>query len=300
MIETSLLGVETFVAVARAGSFAAASRDLGISPAMVGRRIEALEARYGLRLIERTTRVQRLTDAGERFLNRAETLLEAASALDEQARGESGDLSGRIRVSAPTTLGAARLPAILAQFAATHPSVAVETLLSNRRTDLVSEGFDLAIRIGELRDSSLIARRIGTYRFGIVASPDYLARHGRPETPDDLSKACAILNLNLAPRQRWPLSGPGGMTIAAEVSGPLEFDNDEAQRHAALAGAGVAYLPLDLVAADIAEGHLVRLMQQWQVVSMPIHVLYPSRKLVPRRVSALSDALAEGLRETLA
>jgi DNA-binding transcriptional LysR family regulator len=247
-----LTDIETFVSVARSGSFAGAARNLGLSPAMVGRRIQALENRHGVRLIERTTRAQRLTEMGENFLGRAETLLEAAGELDELTRSTAGSLSGRLRISGPTTLGIKRLPPILAGFTERHPYIVIEMVLSDRRVDLIADGFDLAVRIGELRDSTMVARRVGTYRFAVCASPDYLARHGTPRTPEELTSARCILNLNISPRNRWPFVGPGGGTVTVEVSGPIEIDNGEALRAAALAGGGLVYLPLDLAAEDPA------------------------------------------------
>lgn len=288
--------LETFVIVVRSGSFAAAARQLGLSPAMVGRRIQALEEQYGARLIERSTRARRLTELGERFLAQAETVLEAAAELEELTRGEPGELQGRIRVSGPTTLGIKQLAPVIACFCTEHPRVTVELSLSDRRVDLVTEGFDLAVRIGELPPSGLVARRIGTYRFAVCAAPAYLSVHGEPKTLDELKEARCILNLNLTPRNLWPFVGPGGNVITAEVEGSLQIDNGEALRAAALAGAGIAYLPLDLVEEDLAAGTLVRVLNHWRTMTLPIHSVHFSRRLVPRRVNTLIDTLAAALR----
>jgi len=168
--------LRTFLAAARTGSFAKAARQLNLSPAMVGRRIQTLEHRYGATLIERTTRNQRLTEAGLEFLTRAEAVIETTKALGEWSYG--GALSGRLRLTAPSGLGISRLPPIIARFTASHPGVVFEMSLVNRRVDLVAEGFDVAVRIGDLPSSSMVARRIGTYRFVCCASPDFLTRHG--------------------------------------------------------------------------------------------------------------------------
>lgn len=293
---SELINLETFVATARAGSFAAAARQLGVTPALVGRRIEALEERHGARLIERTTRAQRLTELGEGFLVRAEAVLDAAAELDELTRADAGQLSGRIRVSGPTTLGIVRLAPIVADFCAAHPGVTVELQLNDRRIDLVNDGFDLAVRVGVLQPSGLIARRIGTYGFAVCAAPAFLERHGTPRTPAELSSARCILNLNIVPRNQWVFHGPGGDAVVAEVGGGLQIDNGEAQRTAALAGAGIAYLPLDLVRADLAAGRLTAILTHWQTLTLPIHLVHPSRRLVPRRLTALMDAIAHGMR----
>ena len=281
--------LETFVTVVRSGSFAAAARQLGLSPAMVGRRIQALEERYGARLIERTTRAQRLTVLGESFFAQAEHVLEATAELDELTRAVPGRLEGRIRFTGPATLGIHRLATIVAGFCEANPAVTVEMNLSDRRADLIAEGFDFAVRIGELEISSMIARPIGTYRLLVCAAPAYLDRHPAPRHPRDLAQHRCLLNLNMVPRGRWPFTGPAGETVVAEVDGQLQIDNGEAQKAAALAGAGIVYLPVDLAGEDIAAGRLVRVLPEWETLALPISLVHPSRRLVPRRVVALMD-----------
>lgn len=289
----NLESLETFTTAVRTGSFAGAARVLGITPAMVGRRIQGLEQRYGTRLIERTTRAQRLTEAGESFLVRAEAVLDAAIELDDAMSAAPGRLEGRIRMTGPATLGVYCLAGIVAQFQDANPAVTIEMILADRRMDLIAEGFDLAVRIGELQSSAMIARRVGTYRLMLVASPAYLARHGTPARPGDLGKARGLLNLNMSPRNRWPFSKDGKREVA-EVEGGLQIDNGEALRVASLEGAGIAYLPKDLVVDDVAAGRLVALLGDWQMMSLPIFLLHPSRR-VPRRLSVLMETLAEAL-----
>ena len=287
--------LRTFIAAARIGSFASAARQLNLSPAMVGRRIQGLEQRYGAKLIERTTRSQRLTEAGLDFLGKAEAVIEATEALDQISA--PGPLSGRLRLTGPTTLGIRRLPAVIARFTADHPGIIFEMSLTDRRVDLVAEGFDLAVRIGTLPSSSMIARRVGTYRFACCAAPDFLVRHGTPNHPTDLQRSRCILNLNLIPRNRWTFHDPAGAALTVEVGGGIEIDNGEAQRAMAIDGGGIVYLPLDLVGDDIASGALVQLLPDWALPTLPIHTIHPSRHLVPRRVSAFVEAVAQGLPE---
>ena len=226
----------------------------------------------------------------------AETVLDAAAELAELTRSEPGRLSGRIRLAAPIVLGTYRLAAIVADFCTPNPEVTVEMSLSDRYADLIAEGFDLAVRVGELQPSALISRRIGTFGFAVAASPGFLATNGTPKTPADLARTRCVLNSNIVPRGHWTFSGPGGASVVAEVGGGLHIDNGEAQRAAALAGAGVVRLPLDLIGRDIAEGRLVALLTQWETIAPPIYVVYPSRRLVPRRVTALTEAIASGFR----
>jgi DNA-binding transcriptional LysR family regulator len=294
---STLSNLETFVSAVRTGSFAAAARQLGVSPAMVGRRIQALEERYGARLIERTTRTQRLTGLGETFYAQAATVLDAAAELDELTRSTPGRLEGRVRLTGPATLGIHKLAAIVATFCEAHPALIVEMNLNDRRADLIAEGFDFAVRIGTLQNSAMIARHVGTYRLVVCAAPAYLGKHPAPKSPHDLKDHRCLINLNMVPRGRWPFIGPGGVELVAEVEGGLQIDNGEAQRAAALAGAGLVYLPVDLAGEDIAQGRLVQVLPDWGTLSLPINLVYPSRRLVPRRVSALMDAIAAGLRE---
>jgi DNA-binding transcriptional LysR family regulator len=169
--------------------------------------------------------------------------------------------------------------------------------LSDRRADLVTEGFDFAVRVGELQASAMIARHVGTYRLLVSAAPAYLAQHGVPRVPADLAQHRCLINLNMVPRGRWPFISPTGEAVVAEIDGQLQIDNGEAQRAAALAGAGIVYLPVDLAGEDIASGRLVQVLPGWQTLSLPIHLVHPSRRLVPRRVAALMDAIALGLKE---
>ena len=287
---TDFQALETFATAVRTGSFAAAARALGVTPAMIGRRIQALEQSYGARLIERTTRAQRLTEAGEAFLRRAEAVLDAAAELDDAMRVAPGRLEGRIRMTGPATLGVSRLAGIVARFQSANPAVTVEMVLSDRRMDLIADGFDFAVRIGELPSSSMIARRIGTYLLVLVASPDFIATHGEPERPEDLREARCLINLNMSPRNRWPFSR-NGESVVAEVSGGLQIDNGEALRVATVEGAGIGYAPIDLIRDDLADGTLLRLLPDWQTLALPIYLLHPSRR-IPRRVSVLLDTLA--------
>jgi DNA-binding transcriptional LysR family regulator len=291
-----LESLETFATAVRTGSFAAAARVLGVTPAMVGRRIQALETSYGARLIERTTRAQRLTEAGEAFLVRAEAVLDAAHELDDAMRAAPGLLEGRIRMTGPATLGVFSLAAIAARFQAAHPAVTVEMVLSDRRMDLISEGFDFAVRIGELQNSAMIARQVGTYRLLLCATPAFLARHGTPQAPADLAAARCLINLNMSPRNRWPFSRDG-KRVVAEVTGGLQIDNGEALRAALLADTGIAYMPTELVADDLAAGRVVRLLPEWETMTLPIQLLHPSRR-VTRRVAVLMDAIAAELKRS--
>lgn len=293
---TELAELETFVATARLGSFAAAAQQLGISATMVGRRIQLLEARYGGRLLERTTRAHKLTVFGTQFLEQSIRILDELAVLDELASPATA-LKGTLRISAPTTLGVTTLGPAVAEFAKAHPALSVEMSLSNRRVDLVSEGYDLAIRVGDLPSSTLVSRRIGTYRLICCVAPAWLASNDAPSTPLDLANGSCIINSNFNPSDIWHFVDVHGHAIAAKVAGTLQMDSDEAQRSVAKQGGGIAYLPLDLVRPDLSDGSLVRVLPDFGSDSMSIHAVYPSRRLLPKRVSAAIDAIAASLRD---
>lgn len=288
--------LQTFVAVAHTGSFASAARQLGLSPAMIGRRIQALEQRYGAKLIERTTRAHRLTTLGAEFLGKASQIIDRMAELDELARPDGAALAGRIRLSAPTTLGITVIAKLLARFSDLHPAVSVEMNLNDRQIDLINEGYDLAIRVAELAPSSLVARRIGTYDFVCCAAPRYLEQHGTPRTLEDLASARCVINLNIVPRNQWPFRDVSGGVLNVQVRGSLELDNGEAQRAAALAGAGIIFAPRALVAADLKSGSLVEVLANFGKFTLPIHTVHPSRNFVPKRVSAFIEFLAKEMK----
>jgi DNA-binding transcriptional LysR family regulator len=286
--------LQALVATARLGSFAAAAQQLGISATMVGRRIQNLEARHGARLLERTTRAHKLTVLGAQFLEQSIRILDELAVLDELA-SPAATLKGSLRISAPTTLGVTILGPAIAEFARAHPALSVELSLSNRRVDLVAEGYDLAIRVGDLPSSALVSRRIGTYRLVCCASPSWLAKHRKPQTPMDLAKGGCIVNSNFNPPDVWNFIDAKGEAIATKITGALRLDNDEAQRIIARQDGGIAYLPVDLVRSDLQEGSLVQLLTDFGTDSLPIHAIYPSRRLLPRRVVAAIDLVAAAL-----
>ncbi|MBB2754425.1 UNVERIFIED_ORG: DNA-binding transcriptional LysR family regulator [Rhizobium aethiopicum] len=293
---TDLTNLKTFVAVATSGSFAKAAARLNLSPAMVGRRIQALETDYGVKLIERTTRTQRLTEIGLRFLERASKVIDELEQLNDLAGPANHEISGHLRISGPTTLGVKRLASSIARFANQHPAISLDLNLTDRNVDLIAEGYDLAVRVAHLRPSSLIARRIGTYRFVCCASPGYLGKNGVPTHPEQLQQHRCILSLNLVPRDQWHFEDQDGRVLAAKIDSNIGIDNGEAMRVAAVEDAGIVYAPLVLVEQDIAAGRLTEVLADWEKYSLPIHAVHPSRQFVPRRVKAAIGWIAGDLR----
>lgn len=288
--------MKTYVAVVDGGSFAAAADKLEISRAMVSKQIQKLEEHLDTRLMNRTTRRLSLTETGRAFYERS---LQIMSDVDE-AQQIAGHMTrmprGVLRVTIPLSYGQHRLAAIIGAYTQAYPQVQLDISLSDRKVDLVDEGFDLAIRIGAMPQSDLIARKIGAERSIVCAAPAYLDRHGAPATPADLG-AHACLGYTLSGSgSEWKLEGPGG-PLAVPIAGPIRADNGDIIRLAALGGAGIVFQPHFIVDDDIAAGRLVRVLADWQSAELGVYAVYPSRKHLSAKVRTFVDFLAEAMRQ---
>lgn len=282
-----------FAAVVEAGSFAGGADRLGTSSGQASKLVSRLEAELGVRLLHRTTRALSTTEAGQAYFNRLRPLLEEWDALDAEVRDRGGALRGTVRLTAPLTFGTLRLAPILTRFAAAHPQIALDVELTDRLANLVDEGFDLAVRVGRPRDSSLVARRLGESRVVAVAAPGYLDGRGAPGRPEDLSSHDCILDSNFRDPRRWNFAG--GRTVA--VSGRLTFSNATLCLAAAEAGLGIAYMP-DFVAAEaLRSGRVLRVLEGQEDEPLGIWAMTPTGRHTPAKVRALTDALLAGLRE---
>lgn len=279
--------LHTFVTVADAGGVTPAARRLGLSKSVVSRRLVRLEQELGAQLLSRTTRGAALTEAGATFREHAARIaaeLEAA----RDALAPEGELRGLLRVAAPLTFGPAHIAPVLAELARRHPQLSIHSAYSDRFVDLIGEGFDAAVRLGYLPDSNLVARRIAPMCGKLVASPDYLAAHGTPHSPDDLANHEALMQGT----ETWRLTCKG-KAIQVRVRGRFKADNGEALTAAALAGLGVAALPDFLVNDHIAAGRLVPLLPDYPPPEAGLHVVRPPGAYPPRKVRALIDILVE-------
>lgn len=286
--------IAVFVRVVEDQGFTSAARALGLPKSSVSRAVALLEAELGVRLLQRSTRRVSLTEAGGAFYERASrglaVVAEAAAAVADM----QGALRGLIRMTAPVDAGDRLLGAPLARFVRRHPRVHVELVLTGRLVDLVEEGFDLALRAGALRDSALVARKIGESEGGAYASPRYLARRGAPARVEDLARHRCVLFRPTRGRALWALTGPAGEE-RVEVGGPLGADDLSFVRRALLAGVGVGLLPTFLCARDVERGRLERVLPAYRAFAAPLHLVYPSAHYVPRRVAALRDFLLASL-----
>lgn len=280
----TLEAMRVFVEVARQGSFTTAADQLSLSRSVVSKQVAQLERHFDARLMHRTTRQLRLTEAGQLMLERAEHLLAEVDGLAGTLREDRVASSGRIRLSAPLAFGARCMGELLAEYHARHPAVRIELALSDRRVDLVAEGFDLALRIGELEDSSLIARRLGSLRLILCASPAYLARRGTPGHPRELNRHDG-LHYSLARHgQEWRL---GEQRVRARSV--LQANNGEVLRDAAIAGMGITLQPDFMLREALANGELVTLLDDWPLPTLRLHGVYPDRTQ-PQRVHRLLDS----------
>lgn len=282
----------TFLAVIETGSLAAAARRLRRSPAAVTRTLAALEARVGVRLIERTTRRLSVTEAGRRLAEEARTVLSAYQAAI--AREEAGPLRGQLRISAPLVFGRRHVAPVLNRFLDAHPLVSAELVLNDRNLDLVDEGLDVALRIGALADSRLVARKVGEVRRQVVAAPAYLASHGAPARPADLAEHEIVYASTQPGPTEWRFDGRLGRE-AVRLRPRLMVNAIEAAVAAVMEGRGVGRFFSYQVADELADGRLVRLLGEWEPPPIPVQLVTASARLMPPRVRAFLDFAAAEL-----
>lgn len=280
--------VKTFVAVAESAQFAAAADRLGISRAMASKHVMELEAHLGARLFNRTTRRVRLTDTGAAYFARCQDILAALEEADREAAAQATEPAGRLRVTAPMSFGQLRLADKIAAYAKRYPRVAIELSLSDRVVDLVEEGYDLAVRIGRLADSSLLSRRIGSMRIVVCAAPAYLDARGRPQAPQDLEPhEC----LRYSYASAWSFVAEG-RTLVPQLQGAIECNNGDALCRMAVSGLGVVALPDFIVAPYIASGQLEEILASFRPEPLGIHVVHAAQRHAPLKLRTMVDFLA--------
>lgn len=285
--------IATFVKVVETGSFAGAAQRLAVSVSAVSRLVADLEAHLGSRLLNRTTRRLSLTEAGRRFHEHGVQLLADLDEAEASASAEAVVPRGTLRVTCGTTFGNAHLAGAVAAFMGKYPDVRFEVELSDRMVDLVDEGFDAAVRIGGSPASNLVGRRIGSSALVCCAAPAYLARHGTPRVPDDLTRHRCLLYQYATQRDVWTFVGAGGTTWRVRVAGPVVANNGSFLAALARDGAGIAYEPDFAVGPDVRAGRLVPILRDFPPPSAPIHVMYPSRRHLSAKVRAFAQFLSE-------
>lgn len=283
--------LRSFVAVAALGSLSAAARAEGVAPAMMGRRINALEARLGIKLLVRSTRHLSLTSEGSAFFEEAQRILRDLSEAEARITQGSVNPSGHLRISAPAGYGRRHVAPLLPGFIASYPDVTVALDLTDRLVDLIEEGYDCAIRIGELDDSEMVGMRLADNQRVIVASPTYLGTHGRPNTPDDLAQHNCLSFGRQANQSKGWLLKQDGRVRAVRVKGNLACSDGAVLHQWALAGCGLAWRSLWEVSDDLASGRLVSILDDFAAPPNGIFAMLPERKHLPLRVRLFVDML---------
>jgi len=288
-----LTAIQVFAQVVEAGSFAKAAERLGLSTSATSRQVAELEAHLQARLLNRTTRRVSLTESGRAFYERAVQLLADLGEAEAEASSAAVVPRGTIRLTTSVNFGVRHVAPAIAEFLRRHPEVRFDVSLSDRVVDLVEEGFDLAIRVGTPGADNLVARRLGETRLVPCASPDYLARHGAPSTPEELARHNCFTYEYVSPRQVWRFRDRAGAERTVRVSGSLHSNNGDLLAEVAAHGAGIVFEPAFIVGPEVRAGRLVPLLQEFVPPPVPIFALYPSRKHLSAKVRRFVEFLLE-------
>lgn len=292
-----LRAMAVFASVVDRGSFAAAADHLGLSRTATSKLVMELEAHLGVTLLNRTTRRVSLTDAGTAYFERARRILEEVEEADNEAASQTQMPHGRVRVSAPMSFGIRHIAPRLKTYMDAFPDVEIDLALNDRQVDLIEEGFDLTIRIGQLADSSLISRKLATSRLRVCAAPGYLKENGAPAHPSELTDHICLGYAYWSGRNNWQLQASGGEMISVTVHNRLWSNNGDALLAAALSGLGIAFQP-DFIAYDaLRRGDLIEILNGFTGPEVGVHVLYGQTAFMPLRVRSFIDFLAQSFAE---
>jgi DNA-binding transcriptional LysR family regulator len=274
--------IRTFIAVVQARGFAGAGERLGLAKSAISRRVSDLEDRLGTRLLHRTTREVRLTESGADFYDRGIKLLADLEEVEDLASKGGSNPIGKLRVTAPVSFGIACMSPVLGELSARYPRLSVQMEFLDRHTDLVREGFDVAIRISRMKDSSLIARKLAPIRHAVCGSPDYLRKHGKPKVPADLLH-------HVDPRHAWQFTGSDPVLVPSDFS----CNNGDVLREMAAAGCGLAFLPTFVIHQAVAEGRLETCLTEYSRETIGLYAVYPSTRNLSAKVRVFIDLLVE-------
>ena len=288
-----IAAIQAFVRVVEAGSFARAAQRLRSSTSSISRLIAGLEQHLGARLLNRTTRKLSLTEGGQAFYERSVQLLAELEEAEQLAGVTAATPRGTIRLTCPRNLAARQVAPLIARFAARHPSVRFDVMVSDSLVDLVEEGFDLAIRIGRVGAEGLVARRLGQVKLMLAAAPSYLRTNRAPRAPSDLAAHRALTYTYAAAPQLWRLIGPDGAEHDVRVTGPLIANSDELLIASAVAGLGLVMAPEFMLEAELAGGRLMRVLPDYEGPLLDTWAVYPSRRHLSAKVRLFVDHLVE-------
>ncbi len=285
------VSLKSYAQVVELGSFARAAERLSLSTTAISKHVADLEAHLQTRLLNRTTRKLSLTESGQAFYGRCVQLLHDLEEAEQEVAGATGAPRGTLRLTASVNFGVREIAPAMAEFAVRYPELKFDVQLSDRIVDLVEEGFDLAIRIGRPGSENLVARRLGEIRMVLCASPSYLARHGTPQTADDLAHHNCLTYEYSSPRAQWRLHDADGREHLVQVSGSVHSNNGDLLAEAAVQGSGIVLQPEFIVGEHLRAGRLVPMLPDLRALPLPIYAVYPSRKHLSAKVRMFADFL---------
>ncbi len=297
VIMDRLTEMEAFATVVDQGGFTDAAKKLGISKSAVSKHVSSLETRLGARLLNRTTRRVSPTEIGLAYYDRARRVLNDAGEADALVTSMQSAPSGMLRVSVATDFGVNHLSPVLGQFLHSYPDITVNMVLNNRYVELISEGFDMAIRVGELEDSSLRARKLTETNKRMIAAPAYFTEHGQPQRIDDLNDHKLLHYSNQASGNVWKITAPSGEKRQVRTTGSLTVNDGQSLLNAAIGGLGIAYLPSFLYAEPMRKGELVDAIPELPMEVQGIYAVYPPGRYTQPKVRAFIDFLVDQFRD---
>ncbi|OYU76685.1 MAG: transcriptional regulator [Alphaproteobacteria bacterium PA3] len=287
-----LAAMAAFVRVVETGSFSAAARDLGLGQPAVSKIVAALETSLGVRLLIRTTRGLTPTEAGANYAERARRVLDDVEDADADARGSNKRLSGRLRFAAPVTFARLHIVPFLGKFMAAHPAIILDAILDDRSVDLIGEGVDIALRLGDQSDSSLVARKLGSSRRRVFAAPSYLARKGVPESPSSLLAHDVVIYSTSADAEAWRFK-QGGSELSINVPKKLSVSAAEGVRAAVIAGIGLAVGSDWMFAPEIASGEVVSVLNDWHMTDTSLWAVFPTGRVQSAKARAFAEFVSQ-------
>lgn len=292
-----LTSMNVFVRVAKSESFSNAAKDLGISRAMVTKHVMELENKLGTRLFNRTTRNLSLTEAGASYLERCQQVLSDVAEMEAAITHLQSEPRGVLKISAPPVIGVTHIAPALAEFLKIYPDLSVDLILKSNQTDLIDEGLDIAIYLGAVEDTSLIARKLGSSPSVVCGAPSYFEKYGIPKSPEELEQHSCLVNWAVSPRNMWHFTSATGEHKIIKVSGRMQANAADPIKVAAVHGLGLIMLPKYIVGKHIAKGSLKVVLEDYTNPPLEIYAVYPHRKYLSAKVSVFLDFLQNWLQQ---
>ena len=289
----TLTRMQAFVDIVDAGGFSAAARKVGRSKALMSKYVRELEDELGILLLNRTTRQFSLTESGQVFHASAIEILQKVNDLQDKVREAGNGQKGRLKISAPRSFTDLEIGLPIVEFASAFPDITLDIDLDDAMVDMVEDGFDVAIRVSRLSDSSLIAKKLAEFKLVVCASPDFIEQYGTPKQPQDVCEVPCIVDTNMKRRANWLFVDEEGQEYSVPVRGSIEVNSPEVARRAALAGLGLTMAPEFAVEEELRSGKLVSVLEEHVPTGAGIYVVYPHRRHVPGKVRAFVDFLTE-------